>query len=122
MASRTTSQVEARYAQIDLESLAVDYALRRFRFYIAGGPRVTIITDHKPLVSIFKNIRKGSIRTERIKLRHQDIDYEVLWEKGSVNRADYLSRHARPWEKISKEEQEETNELEKTIWFIQFNP
>ena len=39
VASRTTSQVEARYAQIDLESLAVDYALRRFRFYIAGGSK-----------------------------------------------------------------------------------
>ena len=56
VASRTTSQVESRYAQIDLASLEVDYALRRFRFYIAGGPRITIITDHKPLVSIFKNI------------------------------------------------------------------
>jgi hypothetical protein len=38
VASRATTAVEARYPQIDLESLAVDFGLRRYRFYIAGGP------------------------------------------------------------------------------------
>ena len=79
VASRATSSTEARYPQLDLEALAIDFGLRRFRYYIAGGPKVTVITDHKPLESIFKNIRSGSIRTERIKLRHQDLDYKVKW-------------------------------------------
>ena len=122
VASRATTQVEARYPQIDVESLAVDFGLRRFRFYVAGGPRVAVITDHKPLCSIFKNLRVGSIRMERIKLRHQDIDYEVKWEKGISNPADYLSRHATPLDMISQEMRSETSELEKTIWFLQYNP
>jgi hypothetical protein len=122
VASRATTQVETRYPQIDLEALAVDFGLRRFRFYIAGGPKISVITDHKPLISIFKNLRKGSIRTERIKLRHQDINYEVKWEKGINNPADYLSRHAVPLEKMPKEIREETVELEKTIWYLQFSP
>ena len=122
VASRATTAVEARYPQIDLEALAVDFGLRRYRFYIAGGPKVSIITDHKPLRSIFKNLRKGSIRTERIKLRHQDIDYEVKWEKGIDNPADYLSRHAIPLDQVSKEIQDETAELEKTIWHLQYSP
>ena len=123
VASRATTEVEARYPQIDLESLAVDFGLRRYRFYIAGGPQVSIITDHKPLRSIFKNLRKGSIRSERIKLRHQDIDYNVVWEQGVTNAADYLSRHAMPLKHHRPEEvEEETKELEKTIWFLQYSP
>ena len=122
VASRATTETEARYPQIDLEALAVDFGLRRFRYYIAGGPKILVITDHKPLQSIFKNLRKGSIRTERIKLRHQDIDYEVKWEKGIDNPADYLSRHATPLNMISEEELEETSELEKTVWFLQYSP
>ena len=122
VASRSTTPVEARYPQIDLESLAVDFGLRRYRFYIAGGPQVTIITDHKPLRSIFKNLRKGSIRSERIKLRHQDIDYNVIWEKGATNAADYLSRHAIPLKNMPEEIEEETKELEKMVWFMQYSP
>ena len=57
-ASRTTTQAEKRYPQLDLEALAVDFGLHRFRFYIVGGPTVGIVTDHKPLVSIFANKRK----------------------------------------------------------------
>ena len=101
VASRATTPAESRYPQLDLEALAIDYGLRRFRFYIAGGPCTILITDHKPLVSILKNVRKGLIRTERIKLRHQDIDYVVQWEKGDTNTADYLSRHPTPWSMVS---------------------
>ena len=120
--SRATSPVERRYPQLDLEALAIDFALRRFRQYLAGGPQAIVITDHKPLVSIFSNTRKGSIRTDRIKLRHQDISYKVIWKEGKSNQADYLSRHAVPLSKIPKEWQEECTELEKTVWFLQFSP
>ena len=43
VASRTTTKAEKRYAQIDLEGLGVDYALRRFRKYIVGSPTDVII-------------------------------------------------------------------------------
>ena len=73
-------------------------------------------------MSIFKNVRKGSIRTERIKLRHQDIDYVVQWKKGDTNTADYLSRHPTPWSMVPAEKKVETSEFEKTVWFLQFSP
>ena len=38
-ASRTTSDAEKRYAQIDLEGLGVDFGLRRFRNYTVGSPK-----------------------------------------------------------------------------------
>ena len=81
-----------------------------------------MVTDHKPLVSIFANSRKGSIRTDRIKLRHQDISFQVVGKKGKKNQADYLSRHATPLLKTPKEWQEESGELEKTVWSLQFSP
>ena len=65
VASRATSDTEKRYGQIDLEALSIDFALRRFRFYVAGGPKVSIVTDHKPLVPIFSGTRQGSIRSEK---------------------------------------------------------
>ena len=120
--SRATSDVESRYPQLDLEALAIDFGLRRYRQYIAGGPKIDIITDHKPLVSIFSNTRKGSIRTDRIKLRHQDISYTVIWRKGTQNPSDYLSRHAIPFNKLPKSIRKETSEFEKTVWFLQFSP
>ena len=66
-----------------------------------------MITDHKPLCPIFNGNRKGSIRTERIKLRHQDIRFTVNYLCGKVNQSDYLSRHAKPIEKLPREEQTE---------------
>ena len=121
-ASRSTTPIERRYPQLDLEALAVDFALRRFRTYLAGGPRADVFTDHKPLVSIFASSRKGSIRTERIQLRHQDIDFSVKWIKGKKNPADYLSRHAVPLNEAPKEWVQESEELEKTIWLLRFSP
>ena len=121
-ASRATTPVERRYNQLELEALAVDFELRRFRQYVVGGPGCTVVTDHKPLVSIFKHTRKGSIRTDRIKLRHQDIGYQVVYRPGKLNSADYLSRHAAAWGKVPKEWKEESGELEKMVLFLNFSP
>ena len=121
-ASRATTDVESRYPQLDLEAMAIDFALRRFRLYFAGGPEVTIITDHKPLEAIFRNSRSGSIRTERIKMRHQDTRFSVVWRDGKSNPADYLSRHATPLSKIPREQKKESAELERTIWFLNYGP
>ena len=71
-ASRATTPVERRYPQLDLEAPAIDFALRRYRQHLVGGCPVTIITDHKPLVSVLGSTTTGSILTDRIQLRHQN--------------------------------------------------
>ena len=121
-ASRATTPIEQRYPQLDLEALAVDFGLRRYRYYCVGGPTVTVITDHKPLLGIFGNTRRGSIRSDRIKLRHQDVRYKLDWEKGARNPADFMSRHSTPFLALNKELQSEATEFEKTVWFLQFSP
>ena len=58
--------------------MGVDFGLRRFRIYLVGAPdTITIVTDHQPLCPIFNKNRSGSIRTENMKIRLQDIDF--LW-------------------------------------------
>ena len=50
-ASRTTNPAETRYPQIDLEAMAVDFALRRFRNYLVGAPYV--INVYRPQAIMF---------------------------------------------------------------------
>ena len=94
--SRKTSKSESRYPQLDLEATATDFALCRFRNYLVGAPQVLIITDHKPLCLIFNSHRHGSIQTDRIKMRPQDICYTVQYQHRTANPSDYLSRHDKP--------------------------
>ena len=123
VASRTTSIPEKNYPQIDLEAAAVDYGLYRYRNYLVGSPEVTmVVTDHKPLVSIFNGRRKGSIRTERIKLRNQDINFTVQYQKGSSNQADYLSRHPKPYANTTAEEQANSNEVNNLLYMLHTTP
>ena len=98
--SRATTPVERRYYQLDLEALAVDFGLCCFRQYIVGGPEVTVVTDHNPLVSIFRETRQGYVRMDHIKLRHQDVRYKVVFRSGRDNMFDFLSRHATLWNDI----------------------
>ena len=122
-ASRTTNKAEANYPQLDLEAMGLDFALRRFRRYLVGAPDiVTLVTDHKPLLSIFNGNRKGSIRSEKIKMRHQDIRFEVKYQKGTLNQTDYISRRGKPIGKVPVKEQKEVNDLNNLLYALHTTP
>ena len=53
-ASRSMSETEQRYAQIEKEALAITWACKKFSDYILGKP-IQIETDHKPLVPLLSN-------------------------------------------------------------------
>ena len=60
-ASRALSDAERRYSQIELETLAGDFACRKFHVFLHGKPFV-VVTDHKPLEVIFNNPRHATYR------------------------------------------------------------
>ena len=70
--SKALTEVETRYSQIEREALAIQFACIKFRMYLLGHPGFTVVTDHKPLVSIFNNPKKpGSFRVEKMWLKLQ---------------------------------------------------
>ena len=80
------------------------------------------MTDLKPLVSIFHNKRLGSLRLDQMKLRHEDVKYNLIWQKGAINPADYISCHAIPFYQLPKHIQKETEEYGKLCWFLHSSP
>ena len=67
-ASRALTAVEQRYSQTEREALAVIWACKKFLVINS----FTVITDHKPLVSIYGNPAfKRSARLQRWTLRLQ---------------------------------------------------
>ena len=92
-ASRSLTETEQRYSQIERECLAVVYACERHRLYLLGR-NFTIYTDQKALVKIFSNPQSTvPLRIERMTLRISGYDFELKFVKGTENISDYTSRH-----------------------------
>ena len=93
-ASKSLTQTESRYANIECEFLAVVFGAEKFHTYIYGK-KVTIESDHKPLESIhLKNLAQAPPRLQRMMLRLQQYDLQIKYRKGSeLQLADFLSRY-----------------------------
>ena len=93
-ASRSLSQTERQYAQIEKECLAIVFSCERFSQYLAGREKITVESDHKPLQSIFqKSILSAPCRLQRMMLRLQHFNLDVKYKPGAqMYIADHLSR------------------------------
>ena len=77
-ASRTLTDSEFRYAQIEKEMLAITWACDKFDQYLYGRDKITVETDHEPLKSVFKKeIHKSPKRLQRMRLALQKYNLEV---------------------------------------------
>lgn len=92
-ASKSLSDVEKRYCQTEKEALALVWAVERFHYYLFGRS-FELITDHKPLETIFGVASKPCARIERWVLRLQSYRYKIKYIAGKNNIADPLSRLA----------------------------
>ena len=92
-ASKALSSVERRYSQIEREALAIAWGCHHFRMYLLGS-HFKVVTDHKSLLSIFNSpTSQASARIENWRLKLQSFNFEVLYSRGDLNPADYISRH-----------------------------
>ena len=91
--SRTLTETEQRYSNIERELLAEVFALERLDHYTVGY-RVKVETDHQPLTSIWKKpISSMSARIQRLLLRQLQYDIDIHYLPGKSNvTADALSR------------------------------
>lgn len=90
-ASKSLSDVEKRYCQTEKEALSLVWGTERFYYYLFGRS-FELVTDHKPLETIFGMKSKPCARIERWVLRLQSYAYKVVYKSGKNNIADPLSR------------------------------
>ena len=95
-ASRSLNKAEKNYSQIDKESLAIIYAVKKFFSYVCSR-KFTLVTDHKPLQFIFgpaKGIPQMiASRLQRYAVFLSGLDYTIEYRSTEKHsNADCLSR------------------------------
>lgn len=95
-ASRGLLPAEKNYSQIDREGLAVVFGVKKFHQFLYGRT-FTLVTDHKPLTTLFASDRQipqmASARIQRWALTLAAYQYEIQYKKGVLHsNADALSR------------------------------
>ena len=94
-ASRTLTQSERNYAQIEREALALVFGVKRFHQYLYGR-KFTLLTDHRPLTTIL-GAKKGippiaAARLQRWALQLAAYSYVEFKSTRDHGNADALSR------------------------------
>ena len=95
-ASRTLSAAEKNYSQIEREGLACIFGVKRFHSYIYGR-QFELVTDHKPLLTLFDAKRsispQASGRIQRWALLLSMYEYSLSYKSTHAHgNADALSR------------------------------
>ncbi|UYV80241.1 K02A2.6-like [Cordylochernes scorpioides] len=92
-ASRSLTDTEKRYSQIEKETLGCVWAIEHFNTYI-WGRKFVLKTDHKTLIYML-NPKNGAVlppRIQRLSWRLQPHDFEIEFIQGKQNIADIFSR------------------------------
>ena len=95
--SRFITGTEGRYAVIELECLAIAWAIKKCHIFLCGSDHFTVITDHNPLVPVLNSHRLDEIenpRLQHLRTRLMGYNFTARWLKGAkIQAADALSRH-----------------------------
>ena len=84
-ASRSLSNTEWRYSQIEKEALAIAWACEKFASYVLGKA-IHLETDYKPLVPLLNRTNLDSLpaRVLRFRLRLSRFDYSISHVPGKL--------------------------------------
>ena len=119
--SRFLSSPESRYTIIELELLAVTWAVLKCKMFLEGLQHFKVITDHNPLIPILNSHRLDEIENpqlQRLRTRIMVYNLTAEWCKGTRNQApDALSRSPvdEPQAEDMLAEQDEDSNPEPTI-------
>ena len=93
--SVSLTDAQRNYAVVELELLAVQWAIQKCRYYLKGMKNFTVITDHRPLLGIFSKDLHSIENTRLLRLRMKLTEYSFTmeWRAGKLHAiADALSR------------------------------
>ena len=94
--SRFLTPAERNYSMIELEALAIVWAVLRSKMFLQGMRHFSIVSDHRPLLPIFNRMRLdeiGNPRLRRLKHKVVSFNYDLIWIAGKMNLiADAFSR------------------------------
>ena len=93
--SKGLTPTQQRYSTIELECLAIIWAIQKCSFYLRGLPSFHVLTDHRPLEGIFtKDIFDlASPHLQRLREKVAMYSFVVRWVPGKTHFiADALSR------------------------------
>ena len=80
--SKSLTDTETRYANIEQELLAIIFGCEKFHMYLYGRT-IVIESDHKPLEMIsMKNLITAPVRLQRMLLRLQQYDMVITYRPG----------------------------------------
>ena len=80
--SKSLTGAEQRYSNIEHKALGILHGLEKFHHYCFGR-EVLVITDHKPLVSLFKkDVATLSQRIQHILLKIHQYRVQVIYKPG----------------------------------------
>ena len=93
-ASKSLPGMEWRYSNIECEALGILHGLEKFHHYCFSR-EILIITDHKPLVSMFKkDVVALSQHIQCLLLKIYQYRVQIIYKPGpKIFIADWLSRH-----------------------------
>ena len=94
--SKSLTPTQQRYATIELECMAIQWAIVKCDYYLRGAPTFQVLTDHKPLKGIFnKDLHMlENARLMRMREKIQQYNFTVDWVAGETHKiADALSRY-----------------------------
>ena len=93
-ASKSLTGAEQRCGNMEQEALGILHGLEKFHHY-CFGQEVLIITDHKPLIAMFKkDMATLSQHIQHIMLKIHQYRVQILYKPGpEIFNADWLSCH-----------------------------
>ena len=95
--SRLTKGAETKYSPTEGEALAVAWSLEQPRYYVKGCHKLTVSTDHKPLLGILQDRSFATISNPRLlklKQRTLPFHFKTQYNPGKWHRGpDALSRN-----------------------------